>query len=99
MTVAKRPMTAARAEMIARNEVASVYRQTRMAGAEGYDYFEMTGPRDMKTSSICDRHIGQIKTRAEWQRIHPLVFVYGLHPNCRHSWDPVPDAAAGQQST
>lgn len=84
----------ARADMIARNELFSVYRQTSKAAGdkEKITLFQMRGPMDIRTAAICRLHVGQVKTAAEWMRIRKLVFLYGLHYQCRHSFDPVRDA-------
>lgn len=84
----------AHADMIARNELFSVYRQTSKGAADatGVELFQMRGPMDSRTTAICREHLGQVKTAAEWIAIRPLVFIYGLHYRCRHSWDPVRDA-------
>lgn len=84
-----------RAEMIARNEPFAAYRQSAraVAEAEGIELFQMRGPVDNRTSAICLQHVGMIRTAEEWEEVNELVFRYGLHPNCRHSWDPVYDAA------
>jgi SPP1 gp7 family putative phage head morphogenesis protein len=84
----------ARADMIARNELFSVYRQTSKAAAdeERVTLFQMRGPMDKRTAAICRLHVGQVKTAAEWMKIRKLVFLYGLHYQCRHSFDPVRDA-------
>ena len=83
-----------RADMIARNELFSVYRQTSKKASDdsGVELFQMIGPMDSRTSAICAAHVGQVKSAAEWITIHKLVFVYGLHPNCRHTFDPVRNA-------
>jgi len=83
-----------RADMIARNELFSVYRQTSKAAAddEGITLYQLRGPMDNRTSAICRQHVGQVKTAAEWIKIRKLVFVYGLHYQCRHTTDPVRDA-------
>lgn len=81
----------ARADQIARGELVSVYRQASRAAAEeeGFRLYRMTGPLDDRTTTICREYLGQEKTAAEWEEIEPLIFMYGLHHNCRHSWDPV----------
>ncbi len=84
----------ARADMIARNELFSVYRQTSKIAADdsGVKLFQMNGPMDLRTTAICRKHVGQVKTAAEWIKIRKLVFLYGLHYGCRHSFDPVHNA-------
>lgn len=82
---------AARADSIARNEVFGVYRQTSKAAAdaEGVDLFQMKGPLDLSTTPICRKHIGQVRTAKEWEKIHKGAMTWGLHYGCRHSFDPV----------
>jgi hypothetical protein len=79
-----------RADMIARNELHSAYRNASRERAEkiGAKFFKMLGPVDMRTAAICLEHVGKTKTAAEWESISPVVFSYGLHHNCRHSWVP-----------
>jgi SPP1 gp7 family putative phage head morphogenesis protein len=86
-----------RADLIARNELFSAYRQEsfRIADDAGYDLFEMTGPVDKRISEICFDNVGKIMSAEDWETLDPDVFSYGLHINCRHAWDPVlSDAAA-----
>lgn len=95
-------MTKARAETIYRGETFSGYRQfsTRAAEDNGIEFFQMTGVVDSRTTDLCLSHVGEIKTRAEWEQIEPLVMSYGLHYNCRHSWRPVrnPNATLPRQT-
>lgn len=81
VTVGGGIISEARADMIARDELFSTYRQTSKAAAdaEGLTLFQMRGPLDIRTTAICARHIGQVKTAEEWKKIAPLVFTYGLH--------------------
>jgi SPP1 gp7 family putative phage head morphogenesis protein len=80
-----------RATMIARSELMSAYRQGALLASQaaGYTHYQYVGPNDSKISKICKKYVGQIKTMAEWLKIHILIAVYGLHPNCRHRLDPV----------
>ncbi len=91
LTIKGEGISAARADAIARNELFSNYRQFSKASADeaGFTLFKMTGPVDSRISAICAKHVGKVKTAKEWEKISPVVFQYGLHPNCRHGWDPV----------
>lgn len=82
-----------RLETIARSELHRAFRTAieEVNKERGYKYYKMVGPVDERTSAICRRYVGKIKTREEWLRISPHVFSYGLHPNCRHQWIPVPN--------
>lgn len=84
----------ARADMIARSEVFGVYRQTSFAAAnaEEIDLFQMTGPMDSRTTAICAAHVGQVKTEKQWNAIRKDALIWGLHYQCRHSFDPVRNA-------
>jgi SPP1 gp7 family putative phage head morphogenesis protein len=87
------PMAKARAQLIARSELMSAYRQGAMASMKetGYKYFQMVGPQpgDARIEPICEKHVNSIKTRKGWEAIHPLALIYGLHYGCRHQWIPV----------
>jgi hypothetical protein len=91
-----RVLDAVDADRIARNEVFSIYRQTSRAAAdaEGITLFQMLGPVDSRTSKICLDHVGEVHTEAGWLKIHKYTFEYGLHVNCRHSFDPVRSEAS-----
>ena len=82
-----------RLETIARSELHRAFRTAieEVNKERGYKYYKMVGPLDERTSAICRRYVGKIKTREEWLKISPYVFSYGLHPNCRHQWIPMPD--------
>jgi hypothetical protein len=57
----------------------------------GFKLFEFIGPSDQSTSEQCLEYLGQVKTEEEWMAEggdYP-VFIYGSHPNCRHSFMPV----------
>jgi len=84
-------INAARADMIARNEVFGAYRTSSeaAAAAEGLTLFQMRGPLDSRTSAICLEHIGQVHTAEEWEAIHAGAMTWGLHYQCRHSFDAV----------
>jgi len=88
-----RGVTKHRLETIARSELHRVFRTAieEVNKERGYKYYKMVGPVDERTSSICKRYVGKIKPKEEWLKINPYVFSYGLHPNCRHQWIPVPD--------
>jgi len=64
------------------------YRQANLAAGNeaGADLYMMTGAMDDRITQICFRHLGQIKTRAEWLAINANVFLWGLHHRCRHAW-------------
>lgn len=81
----------ARADMIARNETFSVYRQAgkSVADAVGATSFKLSGPVDDRTSEICLEYVGKTMTQDDWEAVEPLAFVYGLHVNCRHTLEPV----------
>jgi hypothetical protein len=75
------------------------------ADAEGLDLFQMRGPVDQRTTQICRDHMGEVHTAEEWGAIRlkaggkggpssleeaiALVFQFGLHYGCRHSFDAV----------
>ena len=80
----------ARADMIASNELFSVYRQSKFKESrnQGFECFQMSGPDDSRISEICEEHLGKTLTAAEWLNINGNVFSYGLHISCRHDWLP-----------
>ena len=94
VTVEGGVIDAARADMIARNEVFGAYRQVSQAAAdeEGIELFQMRGPMDSRTSAICAANIGKVKTKEQWNAIRADALTWGLHYGCRHSFDPVRDA-------
>jgi len=82
-----------RLETIARSELNRAYREAfnlvnKELGAKKYRYI---GPLDERTSAICRANLGKVRTKEEWLKLNPLVFSYGLHPNCRHRLVPVPE--------
>lgn len=81
----------ARADLIVRSELMSIYRQTmEKVGEElGYEFYKYIGPNDVRTEPICQRYLNKIKTREEWLKLEPLIFQYGLHYGCRHQLVPV----------
>ncbi|WP_457755187.1 phage minor head protein [Thermovibrio ammonificans] len=91
-----RGVTKHRLETVARSELHRAFRTAieEVNKEKNYRYYKMVGPVDERTSAICRRYVGKIKTREEWLKISPYVFSYGLHPNCRHQWIPVPDYLA-----
>lgn len=89
---------AARAEVIARTETMRVYRQTvqtRAARAPQLTHWRMVGPMTSKTSALCRSFNGRTLTAEQWRAIMGERWDLGehagrgLHPNCRHSWQPV----------
>ncbi len=75
------------------------------ADAEKLDLFQMRGPVDVRTTQLCRDHVGEVHTAEEWGKIRlaaggkngprslkeaiALVFQFGLHYGCRHSFDAV----------
>ena len=82
-----------RLETIARSELNRAYREAfNLVNKElGARKFKYVGPLDERTSAICRANLGKVRTKEEWLRLNPLVFSYGLHPNCRHRLIPVPE--------
>ena len=66
-----------------------------IAEAVGIDKYEYFGPVDERTRDFCMEHVGQIKTRAEWQAIdngqNGAVYPFRGGYNCRHQLIPVLD--------
>ncbi len=72
--------------------MSGIHRQANVAMAEdnGIDKFQYVGPLDSKTREFCSRHLGEVKTKAEWDalndeqgQIAPVSqFAGGF--NCRH---------------
>jgi hypothetical protein len=93
----------ARAEVIARTETMRVYRQAVQAKAQvaGLDHFRMVGPMTTKTSNLCRTFNGRTLSADQWRQIMGDRWDLGenagrgLHPNCRHSWQPVRPAWLG----
>lgn len=88
-----------RADLIARSELHSVYRQAQVKSGDelGFECFVYEGPDDDRTEPVCEQYIGETKTRAEWEEVSEreqgdseIVFLYGLHYGCRHVLRPVP---------
>ena len=84
-------MSEGRLSLIAHSELFKVYRtaQKDMASRMGVKYYQMEGPIDTHISMICRDYIGRVLTEKEWLGVEPMVFIYGLHPHCRHRWIPV----------
>lgn len=87
----------ARAEVIARTETMRVYRQAvrdRAERAPGLTHWRMVGPMTQKTSALCRTFNGRVLSDAQWREIMGERWDSGehagrgLHPNCRHSWQP-----------
>jgi hypothetical protein len=87
----------ARAEVIARTETMRVYRQTvrdRAARAPGLTHWRMVGPMTSRTSPLCRTFNGRVLSDDQWRQLMGERWDLGehagrgLHPNCRHSWQP-----------
>jgi SPP1 gp7 family putative phage head morphogenesis protein len=85
-----------RAELIARSEMMSIYRQTQFTTGEelGYEYYQYMGPKDWRTEPECKAALMIITTKEEWLKLAPLIIQYGLHYGCRHELVPVTLAKA-----
>jgi hypothetical protein len=86
-----------RAETIARTETMRVYRQavrSRARQAPGLTHWRMVGPVTQRTSMLCRSLVGRTLAEGDWRTIMGERWDgdhagRGLHPNCRHSWQPV----------
>ena len=92
----------ARAEVIARTETMRVYRTAirDKAAVAGLDSYRMVGPVTERTSKLCRSLVGRTFSEAEWRAIMGPRWDgehagRGLHPNCRHSWQPLDVAWLG----
>jgi hypothetical protein len=61
---------------------------TMLAEDNGIEQFQYVGPRDQSTRPFCDRHLGEVKTKKEWDsldngQISPVSTFRGGY-NCRH---------------
>jgi SPP1 gp7 family putative phage head morphogenesis protein len=81
----------ARADLIARSELMSAYRQAaKMTGDKaGAEYWEAAGPMDNRTTDICRHFNGKVLSSEDWREVASTVFSYGLHYGCRRSFRPV----------
>lgn len=57
------------------------YRQASLADGNALEAerYYMGGPIDDRITEICYEHVGKSLTKAEWLRINPNVFLWGLH--------------------
>jgi hypothetical protein len=71
--------------------LSGIYRESTVALAEdnGVTRFQYVGPVDSITRPFCAKHVGQVKTIDEWNKLDngqiSPVGVYGGGYNCRHS--------------
>jgi hypothetical protein len=81
----------ARAVLIARSEIMSIYRQVQVGVGDqlGYQYYIYTGPKDYRTEKICLDALGVVTTLDEWRKVSDVVELYGLHYGCRHTLRPI----------
>ena len=63
----------------------------------GIDKYKYVGPLDGRTRDFCRKHIGQVKTKEQWDAVPPAagqpgpVSVYRGGWSCRHQLSPVVD--------
>jgi len=87
----------AHAEVIARTETMRVYRQSMRSKAQtaGLVHYRMVGPVTATTSRICRSFVGRVMSAEDWKVVMGSRWDdgehtnRGMHPNCRHSWQPV----------
>jgi len=83
------PLRGGRIKNFVNAELARINRETSAVRMQAYENFRLSGPVDSKTSKICLRNVGFIRTKEAWITIKSDIFSYGLHYACRHKLYPV----------